>query len=57
MGSKKTIIEVEHCFGNEDPDKVIGELVAKKIKSIKEKEVEIEKASSCNLPFESENIS
>lgn len=38
-------------------DKIIGELVAKKIKSIKEKEDEMEKASSCKLPFESENMS
>ena len=57
MDSKTTIIEVEHCFGNEDPNKIIGEIVTKKIKSIKEKEDEMEKASSCKLPFESENMS
>lgn len=57
MESKLTIIEIERCFGIEDPNKIIGELVAKKIKSIKEKEVEMEKASSCKLPFESEKMS
>ncbi|MCX4375235.1 MAG: hypothetical protein OSJ61_03600 [Lachnospiraceae bacterium] len=57
MESKSTVIEIERCFGIEDPNKIIGELVAKKIKSIKEKEDEMEKASSCKLPFESENMS
>lgn len=54
MDSRTTVIEVERCFGNEDPNKILGELVAKKIKSIKEKEDEIEKASSFKLPFISE---
>lgn len=54
MDSKTTIIEVEHYFGNEDPKKVLGELVAKKIKAIKAKKDEIEKADSYKLPFVSE---
>lgn len=37
MDSKTTIIEIERCFGIEDPNKIIGEIVAKKIKSIKKK--------------------
>ena len=47
MESKTTIIEIERCFGIEDPNKIIGELVAKKIKSIKEKENEV----SCKNDF------
>lgn len=54
MDSRITVIKVERCFGDEDSNKVFGELVAKKIKIIKEKEVVNEKAVSCKLPFLSE---
>lgn len=54
MDSKTTIIEIERCFGIEDSNKIIGELVAKKIKAMKAKKDEIEKADSYKLPFVSE---
>lgn len=50
MESKITIIEIERCFGNEDPNKIVGELIAKKIMNIKEKE-ENKKANPYKLPF------